>query len=94
MVRHIVMFKFDDKSKIEKAKELLLSMKENVPTAKKIEVGVDFLHSFRSYDVYLSVDVEDKNALNEYQNDKYHCEVVKTYMHAYAVASVSLDYEF
>lgn len=94
MVKHIVMFKFDDKEKIEKAKELLLSMKDNVPTVKNIVVGEDFLHSARSYDLYLAVDVENRQTLEEYQNDEYHCSVVKTYMHAYAVSSVALDFEF
>lgn len=93
MVRHIVMFKFKDETKIEKAKELLLSMKGNVPTAKNIVVGVDFLRSARSYDLYLAVDVENKQALEEYQNDHYHCSVVKTYMHEHATSSVAIDFE-
>lgn len=94
MIKHVVLFKFEDKSKIEKARELLLSMRDNVPTAKNVEVGVDFLHSARSYDLILAVDVEDKNALSDYQNDEYHCSVVKTYMHANVSSSVAIDYEY
>ena len=66
-------------------------MKGNVPQIKGIEVGVDFLCSARSYDVILEVLLDDKKALDEYQNDPYHCEKVKTYMHAKSVASVSVD---
>lgn len=94
MIKHIVLFKFEDKSKIEKARELLLSMRDNVPSAKNVEVGVDFLHSARSYDLFLAVDVADKNALSDYQNDEYHCSVVKTYMHANVSSSVAIDYEY
>ena len=57
MIKHIVCFKLRDASEenCEKAKEVLLSMKENIDYIRQIEVGVDFLHSARSYDVYLSV---------------------------------------
>lgn len=96
MIKHIVCFKLAEPSieACEKAKEILLSMKGNVPTAKNIEVGIDFLHSGRSYDLILMVDVENKAALDEYANDKYHCEVVKTHMHAVCEKSVTVDYEY
>ena len=95
MVKHIVCFKLKDNSQAacEKAKEVLLSMEGKVPTAKEISVGIDFLHSPRSYDIILEVLVEDKKALDEYQNDPYHCDVVKTYMHSVREASVAVDVE-
>ena len=55
MIKHIVCFKLKEGESPEKAKEVLLSMKGNVSFIKDIEVGTDFLHSDRSYDVYLSV---------------------------------------
>ena len=58
-----------------------------------IEVGTDFLGSPRSYDVFLQVTLKDRAALDEYQADAYHCDVVKTYMHAHVASSVALDYE-
>lgn len=96
MIRHIVCFKLKDNSlaECEKAREVLLSMNGNVPTAKKIEVGIDFLHSNRSYDIILAVDVESRAALDEYANDTYHCNVVKTHMHAVCESSVTVDYEY
>ena len=33
------------------------------------------------------------DALKEYQQDKYHCEVVKKHMHAVTKTSISMDYE-
>ena len=94
MVKHIVCFKMDSEENAIKAKEILLSMIGKVPTAKKIEVGLDFLHSARSFDVILLVDLEDKLALEEYQKDDYHCSVVKTFMQAHTKSSVAVDYEF
>ena len=94
MIKHIVCFKLKDNSleNCEKAKEVLLSMNGNVPQLRGIEVGVDFLHSERSYDVVLSVLLDDEKALADYQNDPYHVSVVKTHMHAVRKSSVAIDY--
>ena len=69
MIKHIVCFKLKDNSveNCEKAKEVLLSMKGNVPLIRDIAVGVDFLHSERSYDVILEVVLDDAKALEDYQ---------------------------
>ena len=92
MIRHTVCFKLKEGESAEKAAEILNTMRGNVPTAKNIIVGVDFLHSARSYDIILQVDVEDQSALNEYQNDEYHCSVVKKHMHAVAENSIAVDF--
>lgn len=95
MIKHIVCFKlsFNSEQEKQKAKEVLLSMKGNVPTVMSIEVGTDFLGSARSYDVILQVVLMDRNALDEYQKDEYHCSVVKKYMHAHVSTSVAIDYD-
>ena len=94
MIKHIVCFKLKDNSEAEcnKAAEVLMSMKGNVDLIKGIEVGVDFLHSQRSYDVILQVVLDDAKALEDYQNDEYHCSVVKKHMHAVCETSVAIDY--
>lgn len=93
MIKHIVCFKLKDNSaeNCEKAKEVLMSMKGNVPMIKDIEVGIDFLHSERSYDIILQVTLEE-GELQNYQNDPYHCGVVKKHMHAVRESSVAVDY--
>ncbi len=95
MVKHVVCFKLRDNSpsECEKARDVLLSMRGKVPALLEIEVGVDFLHSPRSYDIHLEVAVADKAALEAYQKDPYHCEVVKKHMHAVAESSVAVDWE-
>lgn len=95
MIRHIVCFKLIDPSpeNCRKAAEVLRSMRGNVKELIDIEVGVDFLHSERSYDVILQVTLADATALERYQNDPYHVSVVKKHMHAVRRASVAVDYE-
>ncbi|MBS7298172.1 MAG: Dabb family protein [Eubacteriales bacterium] len=95
MIKHIVCFKLKDNSEemLNKTKFILMSMKDNVPTVKDIEVGVDFLHSPRSYDIFLAVTLESREALDEYQKDTYHVEVVKRHMHQVMESSVALDFD-
>ena len=92
MIKHIVCFKLKDNSAEEckKAADILKSMDSNVDLLRGIEVGVDFLHSPRSYDIILQVVLDDADA---YQKDEYHCSVVKKHMHAVAETSVAIDYE-
>ena len=94
MIKHIVCFKLKDNSldECEKARDVLMSMKGNVPQLRDIAVGIDFLHSERSYDLILEVILDDSKALEDYQNDPYHCSVVKTHMHAVRESSVAIDY--
>ena len=93
MIKHVVCFKLLNAEDKEETKKVLLSMDGKVPMLKGIEVGTDFLGSPRSFDVYLSVVLEDKAALEAYQKDAYHCGVVKTYMHARTEKSVTVDFE-
>lgn len=93
MIKHVVCFKLLDGESPEEAKNVLLGMQGNVPMLKGIEVGIDLLHSARSYDVILSVLLDDMNALTEYQNDTYHVEVVKKHMHRVTKTSVAIDFE-
>jgi hypothetical protein len=94
MLKHIVCFKLKDNSpeEIKKAADILLSMQGNVPLLRGIEVGCDFLHSPRSYDIILQVTLDGEKELDEYQNDEYHCSVVKKHMHAVAESSIAVDY--
>lgn len=93
MIKHVVLFRLHKGESAQKAEEVLLGMKGNVPMLRGIEVGVDKLHSARSYDVMLSVLLDDMNALDEYQKDPYHVEIVKKHMHVVAESSVAIDYD-
>ena len=95
MIKHIVCFKLKDNSaeKKQEAKNRLLAMDGKVDLIKEIEVGADFLGSARSYDIILQVTLENKEALELYQKDEFHCSYVKTYMHEVMETSVAVDYE-
>lgn len=95
MIKHVVLFKLKDASAEEcaKASEILLSMRDRIDYIKELEVGTDFLHSPRSFDIYLSVVLENAEALEVYQKDEYHCNIVKAHMHAVTEKSVSIDFE-
>ena len=94
MIKHIVCFKLKNNSpeECQKAAEVLRSMEGKVPQLRGIEVGVDFLHSERSYDVVLSVLLDNEKALDDYQNDPYHANVVKPHMHAVRESCIAVDY--
>ncbi|HHX49403.1 MAG TPA: Dabb family protein [Clostridiales bacterium] len=92
MVRHVVMFKMKEGVSKQETARVLKSMDGVCPQIREMEVGIDFLQSERSYDVILSVLVDDEVALEAYQNDLYHCNVVKKFMHANRVSSVAVDY--
>lgn len=95
MIRHIVLFKLKNPTEelCAQTKDIILSMQGNVPMLKGLEVGVDFLHSQRSYDIALQVLLEDRAALDAYQEDPYHCGVVKANLGAIQESSVAIDYE-
>ena len=94
MVQHVLMIKLKDNSKeqCEKLRDLFLTMKGRVPQVLDVEAGADFLHSERSFDVCLDVTLESPEALDAYQQDPYHCEVVKTYVATVREKAVAVDY--
>lgn len=95
MIKHVVCFKLKDEEKdsVDEAVNVLKSMDGIVPQIKAIEVGADFLHSSRSYDIFLQVTLDNKKALNDYQNDPYHCDIVKIYIHEIIQSSIAIDYQ-
>ncbi len=93
MIKHIVCFKLKSFDDAQRTKEVLMSMQGKVPQLKGIAVNIDELHTDRSYDVILETLVEDWKALEEYQNDSYHCDVVKRYIHSVRSGSIALDFE-
>ena len=95
MIRHVVCFKLQEGASAEEAKDMLLSMRGREETALSVEVGIDGLHSPRSYDLILIVTLADMAALERYQTAGYHAHTVKPYMHSVTDTSrsVSVDYE-
>ncbi len=95
MVTHIVLFKLKDKSadSIRLAQEKLLSMNGNVEMLRHLEVGLDVLHSARSYDIALVTKFDSLADLQAYQVHPYHGGDVAPYMREASEAVAVVDYE-
>lgn len=95
MIKHFVCIKLKDSGSDSKkaAADVILSMRGKVPSAMEVDVFTDFLCSPRSYDLLLQVLVNDRDALDEYQNDTYHCGTVKAYLAEHASSTVTIDSE-
>ena len=79
MIVHIVMFSFKEENKKENlvmAKHILQDLVEKVPSLKSMEVGLDFMHSERSFDLVLTSKFDDKEGLASYATHPVHLEVV------------------
>lgn len=96
MVKHVLFVKLKNPGEEEcrRIKELFLSMKERIDFIREIQVGVDFLHSQRSYDVALELTVDSRADLERYQSHPYHVEQVKPVVHQMRQGSATVDYEF
>lgn len=94
MITHIVVFKLKDRSpgSVGKAKDVLLSMKGRIPQLRHLEVGIDVLHSERSYDIALVTKFDSMEELGVYQKHPVHVEVAK-YMTSVRESAVAVDYE-
>ncbi len=94
MITHIVFFKLKDHSplNVEKARDVLLGMKSRIPQLRHLEVGVDVLHSQRSFDIALVTKFDSLEDLDAYQKHPVHVEVAK-YMTSVRKFAVAVDYE-
>ena len=79
MVRHAVFFKFKPETGEGDRADFvarLRSLPGLVPGILQPEIGEDFLHTPRSYDVALLLGFEDQAALDHYQTHPNHVPVV------------------
>ena len=80
MVVHIVMFKFKEENKaqnIQKVQEKLNNLLQKIDELQSLEVGVDFNHSQRAFDLSLYSTFNSKEDLNNYALHPEHLKVVK-----------------
>ncbi len=96
MIKHIVFYKLKDYSveNCEKLIEVFHSMRGKVELAQDVNAHMDFLSSARSFHVVLEVNFESKEAMALYQQDPYHVDCVKKYVHSVVCESASVDYIF
>lgn len=96
MVKHVLFVKLKNSGKesCEEAINVFKSMIGKIDFIKDLSVGVDFLHSDRSYDIILELTLDSKEDFERYQKHPYHIEYVKAYMASHRTGSATVDYEF
>ena len=94
MIKHIVMFKLKDRNKesIAKIVDALKTLEGNIDVLRSAEIGVNFTESERNYDIVLTTEFDDRNALNAYGTHPNHLPVVET-VRSLCSGSVVVDYE-
>lgn len=94
MFTHIVFFKLKEATRenIEKVANILRAMEGKIPQLKEIEVGVDELHTERSYDVALITRFESLEDMDAYQIHPYHVNEVLAHLRPMLEYSKVVDY--
>ena len=94
MITHIVLFKLLDctPEKAEAASRVLRGMAGKIPELRHLEVGVNVIHTERSYDLALLARFDSVEDLQAYQVHPLHVEVVK-YLQGVRQAAIAVDYE-
>jgi len=94
MINHIVLIKLvhSNEETIEVAKTALARLEGQIPQLRHLEIGVNIVHTGRSYDLALVAKFDSLEDLQSYQNHPLHVEVVK-YLQGNRRSSVTVDYE-
>lgn len=94
MIKHIVFTKFENPNEqAPVAAEMLLALKDTIPQICSIEIGRDFKHSERSFDLALIVTFQSKEDLEIYDHHPEH-EKARAYIKAHRTATATVDFEF
>ena len=92
MFRHIVFFKFRDQTVAPEAKRRLEAMCGAVASLEALEVGLDCVHSERSWHMVLDTRFADRAGYRSYAKDPVHLEVLG-WLKTVVAHSATVDYE-
>jgi hypothetical protein len=94
MINHVVVYKLKDRTpeNIEKTRAILATLGGKVPFLRYFEIGVDVLHSEKSYDLVLLAKFDNLADLQAYQDHPAHQEVIK-YTSTVRESTITVDYE-
>ena len=94
MIKHIVMFKLKHHSKenIQKVVKALKTLEGNIEVLRSAEIGINITVSERSYDIALTTEFDNRDALNSYGQHPKHLPVVDI-VRSHCSESVVVDYE-
>jgi len=91
---HVVLMQFQEPAPavLAKASALLRGLRGKIPELRSIEVGLDVLHSGRSYDLALITRFDSLADMQAYQVHPEHVAVLD-YLRSVLAASVAVDFE-
>ena len=96
MLRHIVMVNFKDRQKAlqisKQFKEMLVRLEESIPELIRMEVGLNVSTKASAYDLVLTADFADENALDKYRVHPEHVKVLE-FMRAVVEKVAVVDYK-
>jgi len=92
MIKHIVLFKVNDKTKIEEAKNRILSLKEKIPEIVDIEVFSDIGYDKTASDFGLITTLKSVEDLDIYAKHPTHQEVIQ-FIKTIATERKVIDYK-
>jgi hypothetical protein len=92
MIKHIVLFKVNDKSKIEEAKKLILNLKNEIKEIIDIEVFSDIGYDNSASDFGLITTLKTKDDLDIYAKHPKHLEVIN-FIKTIATQRNAIDYK-
>lgn len=94
MFTHIVFFKLKEPSNenVKKAKDILEGMRGKIQQLKELEVGVDVIHSQRSFDLSIITRFNSREEMDEYQVHPYHVNEVLAHLKPMLEKSAAIDY--
>ncbi len=95
MITHIVFFKLKDPSpeNIAATRDRLRGMAGRIPEIRHLEVGVDVMHSERSYDLAILTRFDSLADLQAYQVHPLHAGEVVPFIKTVCSSVVAVDYE-
>ena len=91
MLTHIVFFRFPARAIAEQARDLILSMKGQIPELKHLEAGLDIERKDRSWDLALLTRFDDQAGLDAYAVHPVHLQVL-AFLRANATSVAAVDY--
>ena len=91
MFIHLVFLKLHTTDDAIEAKRRLESMLGKVDSLRSVEVGINQIHSGRSWDMSLHTSFDDQSGYESYATDPYHLEMLK-WLKEKVKQSATVDY--
>jgi hypothetical protein len=93
VVRHVVFFRLGkNRHRSDEAVASILSMRSKIQGLRELNAGTDFLGLERSWDLALVAVLDDRHALEFYDQHPAH-KPVKDFLKSLGAESVSVDFE-